>query len=153
MTVDAQHLRDAGLKVTGPRMRVLGMLAANPDRHMTAEDVYKELLSLGEEIGLATIYRVLTQFESAGLVKRHHFEGNQSVFELDEGEHHDHLVCVKCGRVIEFCDEIIERRQKKVAKQAGFDLQEHSMILYGVCRDENCSNKPKSRKPLGITLR
>ncbi len=153
MTVDAQDLRDAGLKVTGPRMRVLGMLAANADRHMTAEDVYKELLSVGEEIGLATIYRVLTQFESAGLVKRHHFEGSQSVFELDEGEHHDHLVCVKCGRVIEFCDEVIERRQKRVAKQAGFDLQEHSMILYGVCKDENCSNKPKPRKPLGITPR
>ena len=129
-------------------MRVLGMLAANANRHMTAEDVYKELLAVGEEIGLATIYRVLTQFESAGLVKRHHFEGTQSVFEIDEGEHHDHLVCVQCGRVIEFCDEVIERRQKKVAKQAGFGLQEHSMILYGVCKDENCSHKPQSRKIL-----
>ena len=147
MSVDAQDLRDVGLKVTGPRIRILGMLAANADRHMTAEDVYRELLSSGDEIGLATIYRVMTQFESAGLVKRHHFEGNQSVFELDEGEHHDHLVCVNCGRVVEFCDEIIDQRQRTVAEKAGFKLQEHSMILYGVCSDAGCANKKKPKKP------
>ncbi len=113
---------------------------------MTAEDVYRELLAADDEIGLATIYRVLTQFESAGLVKRHHFEGNQSVFELDEGEHHDHLVCVNCGRVVEFCDDVIEKRQRAVATRAGFDLQEHSMILYGVCNDASCRKKNGSRR-------
>jgi Fur family ferric uptake transcriptional regulator len=147
VNVDAQDLRDVGLKVTGPRIRILGMLAANATRHMTAEDVYRELLANGDEIGLATIYRVLTQFESAGLVKRHHFEGTQSVFELDEGEHHDHLVCVSCGRVVEFCDDIIEQRQRAVAEEAGFDLQEHSMILYGLCRNDKCANKKGAGKP------
>lgn len=105
------------------------------DRHLTAEEVYKSLLSEGEEIGLATVYRVLTQFEAAGLVKRHHFEGGNSIFELNRGEHHDHIVCVKCGRVEEFSDDVIERRQTEIAQEKHFKLTGHSLCLYGVCID------------------
>ncbi len=132
------HLRKAGLKVTTPRIKVLAILAANPERHVSAEDVYRELLVTGEDVGLATIYRVLTQFETAGLVKRLHFDANQSVFELDAGDHHDHLLCVQCGTIVEFYDDAIERRQQAVAEANGFVLQDHSMLLYGVCSDPEC---------------
>ncbi|MEE9411770.1 MAG: ferric iron uptake transcriptional regulator [Methylococcales bacterium] len=136
--MESDDLRKAGLKVTLPRLRILEMLEHNDssERHVTAENVYKKLLDAGEEIGLATVYRVLTQFEAAGLVKRHHFDANNSVFELDDGHHHDHLVCVKCGRVDEFEDEVIEKRQHEIVNKAGYQLTHHSHYLYGIC--PNC---------------
>jgi len=130
-----QELRKAGLKATLPRLKILEILERNGNRHMSAEDVYKALLESGEDVGLATVYRVLTQFESAGLVARHHFEGGTSVFELDEGKHHDHLLCVKCGRVEEFVDEVIEKRQKAIAADHNFTITDHSLYIYGVCPD------------------
>jgi len=133
--VESKDLRNAGLKVTLPRVKILEMLENVTSRHLTAEDVYKRLLDAGEEIGLATVYRVLTQFEAAGLVKRHHFEGGHSVFEIHQGKHHDHILCVKCGRVDEFMDEIIEERQQVIAKQAGFEMTDHSLHIYGICKD------------------
>ncbi|MEE9344319.1 MAG: ferric iron uptake transcriptional regulator [Methylococcales bacterium] len=135
--MESDDLRKAGLKVTLPRLRILEMLehSDNQQRHVTAETVYKNLLDAGEEIGLATVYRVLTQFEAAGLVKRHHFDANNSVFELDDGHHHDHLVCVKCGRVDEFEDDVIEKRQHDIVKKAGYTLTHHSHYLYGICPD------------------
>ena len=120
-------------------MKILSMLEEAKLRHHSAEDIYKALLEAGEEIGLATVYRVLTQFEAAGLVNRHHFEGGQAVFELNEGEHHDHMVCLKCGRVVEFMDNLIEERQKQIAADNGFTITEHSMILYGHCNRPSCS--------------
>jgi len=132
--MESHDLRKAGLKVTLPRMKILEILASNTTiRHMSAEDVYKALLEGGEDIGLATVYRVLTQFESAGLVTRHHFEGGHSVFELNEGSHHDHIVCVKCGRVDEFMDETIEQRQRAIAQKAGYEITDHSLYIYGIC--------------------
>ena len=139
--MDDQNIRDAGLKVTTPRVKILEVLENSDLRHMSAEDVYKALLERDEEIGLATIYRVLTQFEGAGLVQRHHFEGGQSVFELDHGGHHDHIVCVDCGYVEEFVDETIEKAQHEVARRKGFDLNDHSLILYGHCTKENCAHR------------
>jgi Fur family ferric uptake transcriptional regulator len=135
--MESQEIKNAGLKVTVPRIKILEMLESRGDseRHLTAEEVYKTLLSEGAEIGLATVYRVLTQFEAAGLVKRHHFESGQSVFELNRGDHHDHIVCVKCGRVEEFNDESIERRQREIANQKHFALTDHVLCLYGVCKD------------------
>lgn len=138
--MESQDLRKAGLKVTLPRMKILEILESNEQRHMSAEDMYKALLDSGEEIGLATVYRVLTQFEDAGLVTRHHFEGGQSMFELNEGEHHDHIVCVKCGRVDEFVDEVIEKRQRQIAADTGYEMTDHSLYIYGVC--------PECRKTL-----
>ncbi len=132
--METADLKKAGLKVTLPRMKILELLEASKTRHQTAEDIYKALLDAGEEIGLATVYRVLTQFEAAGLVNRHHFEGGQAVFEINEGKHHDHLVCVKCGKVIEFMDNLIEERQKKIAEDNGFKITEHSLIIYGHCK-------------------
>lgn len=134
-TVESQDLRNAGLKVTLPRMKILEILERQHDakHHLSAEDVYKILLEEGEKIGLATVYRVLTQFEAAGLVRRHYFEGGNSVFELDLGGHHDHIVCLKCGRVDEFRDEAIEQRQQKIAKDLNYQLQDHSLTLYGIC--------------------
>lgn len=129
-----KDLRKAGLKVTLPRMKILEILSQGENRHLSAEDVYKALLESGEDIGLATVYRVLTQFEGAGIVQRHYFEGNQSVFELAEGEHHDHIVCLKCGNIEEFYDEVIEQRQEQVAAERGFEVTDHSLILYGRCR-------------------
>jgi Fur family ferric uptake transcriptional regulator len=131
-----QHIRKAGLKVTSPRVKILEMLEnrSSAERHLTAEEVYKTLLHEGEEVGLATVYRVLTQFEAAGLVKRHHFEGGNSVFELESGQHHDHIVCVKCGRVEEFRDEVIEQRQREIACAVNFKLTDHSLCLYGLCQ-------------------
>jgi Fur family ferric uptake transcriptional regulator len=128
-----QELRKAGLKVTGPRIKVLGILEAHKERHLSAEDVYRILLDQGDDVGLATVYRVLTQFEAAGIVQRHNFEGGHAVFELDQGEHHDHLVCIKCARVQEFLDDEIERRQSLIAKQYQFDMTDHSLTIYGVC--------------------
>jgi len=136
-----QELKNAGLKATVPRLKILEILETNQDQHMGAEDVYKHLLDSNEDIGLATVYRVLTQFEQAGLVARHHFEGGHSVFELDHGEHHDHMLCVKCGRVDEFMDDTIEERQKAIAEKAGYKITDHSLYIYGVCSD--CQKKEK----------
>lgn len=144
--MDNQEIRDAGLKVTLPRIKILEILEENSDRHVSAEDVYKILLEKGEEIGLATVYRVLTQFEAAGLVRRHNFEGGYSVFELDRGGHHDHIVCVRCGRVAEFYDETIEKRQKKIAKEHGFEIEDHSLTLYGHCIDPECKQEKKRKR-------
>lgn len=125
-----QELRKAGLKITLPRLKILEILENVEQRHLSAEDIYKELLDSGEEIGLATVYRVLTQFESAGLVSRHNFEGGHSIFELDDGEHHDHMVCVDTGEVVEFTSDEIERLQEEVAEAHGFELIDHSLVLY-----------------------
>ena len=125
-----QELRKAGLKITLPRLKILEILESAEQRHLSAEDIYKELLDSGEEIGLATVYRVLTQFESAGLVSRHNFEGGHSIFELDDGEHHDHMVCVDTGEVVEFTSDEIERLQEEVAETHGYELIDHSLVLY-----------------------
>ena len=125
-----QELRKAGLKITLPRLKILEILENAENRHLSAEDIYKDLLDSGEEIGLATVYRVLTQFEGAGLVTRHNFEGGHSVFELDDGEHHDHMVCVDSGDVIEFTSDEIERLQHEIADEHGFELIDHSLVLY-----------------------
>ena len=135
MAAESQELKDAGLKITLPRIKILQILESSDIRHVSAEDVYKMLLKGGEEIGLATVYRVLTQFEQAGLVARHHFEGGHSVVELMPESHHDHIVCVKCGRVEEFADDEIEFRQKAVAKELGFELTDHNLNMYGLCPD------------------
>lgn len=142
--MESSDLRKAGLKVTLPRMKILEILETSETRHMSAEDVYKVLLEGNEEIGLATVYRVLTQFEAAGLVTRHHFEGGHSVFEMNEGHHHDHIVCNQCGKVVEFFDETIERCQDKVAKKSGFNIRDHSLIIYGDCTRANCPDLKKS---------
>ena len=133
--MESQDLKKVGLKVTLPRMKILELLETSDEHHLTAEDIYRMLLESGGEIGLATVYRVLTQFEAAGLVRRHHFEGGQAVFELNRGEHHDHMVCSRTGKVVEFYDEIIEQRQRAVAKQHGFEITDHSLILYGEFTD------------------
>lgn len=131
--MDNSNLKKAGLKITIPRRKILEIMEKAKEHHLSAEDIYRVLMESGEEIGLATVYRVLTQFEEAGLVSKHHFEGGQSVFELDHGIHHDHLVCVKCGRVEEFVDEFIEKRQEEIAKQAGYAITDHSLNIYGIC--------------------
>ena len=125
-----QELRKAGLKITLPRLKILEIFEQANNRHLSAEDIYKELLQSDEDIGLATVYRVLTQFEAAGLVTRHNFEGGHSVFELDDGEHHDHMVCVESGDVVEFFSEEIEALQRKMADEHGFELLDHSLVLY-----------------------
>ena len=130
MAPENDELRKAGLKVTLPRVKILNMLESADDHHMSAEDVYKALLDAGEDVGLATVYRVLTQFESAGLVLRHNFEGGHAVFEMATDDHHDHMVCAQSGKVIEFCDPIIERRQHEIAEEHGFELIDHSLTLY-----------------------
>jgi Fur family ferric uptake transcriptional regulator len=127
---ESQDLRKAGLKVTHPRMRILDTLSNSTKKHMTAEDVYRELLDQGDDIGLATVYRVLNQFETAGMVVRHHFEGGQSVYELDQDGHHDHMVCIETGKVIEFQNADIERLQREIAESHGYELEEHSLVLY-----------------------
>ncbi len=141
--MESSDLRKAGLKVTLPRVKILEILAGNYGRHLSAEDIYRALLEQSDDIGLATVYRVLTQFEAAALVKRHHFEGGTAVFELNEGEHHDHIVCMDCGRVEEFLDSDIESRQLDVANRMGFDIVEHNLILYGRCRREACPHRRK----------
>ena len=128
-------LKRAGLKATLPRLRILETLEESPNRHMSAEDLYRALLAAGESIGLATVYRVLTQFEQAGLVIRHNFDGGSAVFELAASDHHDHLVCVRCGRVTEFVDETIEERQRVIAARNGFTMTDHSLIIHGLCSD------------------
>ena len=133
MSGENHELRKAGLKVTLPRVKIMQILESSGHRHMSAEDVYKALRDADEDVGLATVYRVLTQFESAGLVMRHHFEGGHSVFEMTTDEHHDHMVCTKCGKVSEFFDEVIEERQVQVAKDLGFEISDHSLYLYGLC--------------------
>ena len=130
---ESQQLRDAGLKITMPRLKILQILEQSTAHHWSAENVYKALLEMGEDVSLATVYRVLTQFESAGLVSRHNFEGGYSVFELSQGAHHDHLVCVKCARVDEFFDEIIEERQRIIAEKAHFKMTDHALNIYGLC--------------------
>ena len=132
--MESQDLKNVGLKATLPRIKILHFLEQSKIRHMSAEDVYKALLESGEEVGLATVYRVLTQFEQAGLVSRHHFEGGQSVFELNEGKHHDHILCIKCGKVDEFVDKIIEERQQNIAREKGYEMTDHSLYIYGICK-------------------
>ncbi|KHD05814.1 Fur family transcriptional regulator [Candidatus Thiomargarita nelsonii] len=139
--MESKNLKKVGLKATLPRLRILQLLENNQQRHMTAEDVYKALLHSGEDVGLATVYRVLTQFEAAGLVIRHHFEDGLSVFELNEGKHHDHLLCVKCGAIVEFVDNVIEKQQRAIARQHGFDITEHCLYLYGIC--SKCQKKSR----------
>lgn len=138
---DSTDLKKAGLKATVPRLKILSILENSKDPHLTAEDVYRVLLEGGEEVGLATVYRVLTQFETAGLVLRHNFEAGRSVFEINHGKHHDHMVCVECGKVFEFCDAAIEQRQRKVAKSAGFVIDDHAHYLYGVCEGMKLKGK------------
>ena len=135
MSTENQELRKAGLKVTLPRVKILQILENSENKHMSAEDVYKALIEGDQDVGLATVYRVLTQFETAGLVTRHYFEGGHSVFELESGEHHDHLVCMETGKVIEFQNDTIEALQEQIAEELGYDLVDHNLVLYG---------KPKS---------
>ena len=135
------QLKDNGLKVTGPRLKILDLFERHTDAHMSAEDVYRTLLEQGVEIGVATIYRVLTQFEQAGILLRHHFETGKAVYELNKGEHHDHLVCVKCGDVTEFHNEEIERLQDKIAQDNGYRIVDHALYMYGVCAQ--CQKKEK----------
>lgn len=139
--LSAHDLHASGLKATLPRLKVLQIFRESTERHLSAEDVYKTLLVTGSDIGLATVYRVLMQFVQAGLLERQHFEGGKAVFELNEGRHHDHLVCVCCGRVEEFVDAGIEQRQREIAAERGFVLQEHALALYGVCSRAECRSK------------
>jgi Fur family ferric uptake transcriptional regulator len=138
---DPSELKNVGLKATLPRLKILSLFEASSERHLTAEDIYRVLLNEHEDIGLATVYRVLTQFEQAGLLIRHHFESGKAVFELNQGGHHDHLVCLQCGRVEEFFDAEIEKRQEKVAKDRGFTIREHSLYLYVDCAKPNCPHR------------
>ena len=135
--MDHSDIKEAGLKVTKPRIEILKLLETSEKQHYGAEEIYHELLSKNIKVGIATVYRVLTQFTSAGLIIKHNFEGDQCVFELDRGEHHDHMVDMKTGKIIEFYDEIIEQRQKEIAKEHGFELMEHSLTLYGKFKDQN----------------
>lgn len=143
-----KELKSVGLKATASRMRILELFQrahdAGTERHVTAEDIYKQLLAEDIEVGLATVYRVLTQFESAGLIVRHYFGNDRATYEVDDGAHHDHIVCTRCGRVEEFMDKEIEKRQKQIASRMGFELESHSLSLYGVCSD--CRKKEAARK-------
>jgi len=143
MTITNQELRKAGLKVTLPRVKILELLEQAERHHMSAEEVYKALIEQGEDVGLATVYRVLTQFEQAGIVERHNFENNLSVFEITQEEHHDHLVCDICGKIVEFHNEVIEEEQLKVAKEHGFKLSGHSLVLYGICNNQECQDNAR----------
>ena len=138
---NVHDLKTSGLKATGPRLRILKLFESSKVRHLSAEDVYRILMKEELDVGLATVYRVLTQFEQAGILKRHHFESGKAVFELNEGAHHDHLVCMQCGRVEEFYDAEIEKRQVRVAKERGFSIREHSLHLYADCTKPNCPYK------------
>jgi Fur family ferric uptake transcriptional regulator len=138
---ESRELKGSGLKVTVPRLKVLDLFQHSPERHLTAEDVYRRLLEEHSDIGLATVYRVLTQFEQAGLLLRHHFESGKAVFELKQGGHHDHIVCVECGHVEEFYDSEIERRQTEVAQARGFRIQDHSLHMYAECTKANCPHR------------
>jgi Fur family ferric uptake transcriptional regulator len=134
-------LKSIGLKATLPRLRILDLFEQSDKRHMTAEEVYRLLSDEGQDIGLATVYRVLTQFEQAGLLMRHHFDSDKAVFELNQGEHHDHLVCLQCGKVEEFYDSEIEKRQTRIAKERGFAIHDHSLQIYADCIKEDCPNR------------
>ena len=136
-----QDLKTTGLKATAPRLKILNLFEHTKVRHLSAEDVYRMLLQEGLDIGLATVYRVLTQFEQAGLLTRHHFESGKAVFELNHGQHHDHLVCINCGRVEEFLDPEIERRQMQIAAERGFEIREHALYLYADCVKKNCPHR------------
>lgn len=138
---NADELKSSGLKATLPRIKILEVFQRSARRHMTAEDVFKVLLTDGADVGLATVYRVLMQFEQAGILSRNHFEAGKAVFELNEGKHHDHLVCLDCGRVEEFFDPEIEKRQKAVAHSRGFELQDHALALYAACTKKNCEHR------------
>jgi Fur family transcriptional regulator, ferric uptake regulator len=140
---NSQDLKTIGLKATMPRLRILDLFQASKVRHLSAEDVYRMLIAENLDVGLATVYRVLTQFEHAGLLQRHHFESGKAVFELNQGTHHDHLVCLQCGRVEEFVDAEIEKRQERIAKQHGFAIHEHALSIYADCIKPNCPHKPK----------
>lgn len=135
------HLKNAGLKSTAPRIKILKLFESGQERHMSAEEVYKFLLSSGEDVGLATVYRVLTQFEQVGLLVRHYFEGGKSVFELNQGKHHDHIVCLQCAHVEEFYDAAIETRQEKAAAERGFCIRDHSLYIYADCTKDACPNR------------
>jgi Fur family ferric uptake transcriptional regulator len=141
--MESEELRNVGLKVTTPRLKILGLLEKATARHMTAESIYRQLTESGEVIGLATVYRALAQFEAAGLITRHHFEGGQTVYELERGPHHDHIVCVHCGRVEEFYDKVIEDRQREIAAKLGFNLSDHALTLYGECSGPDCAGRKK----------
>jgi Fur family ferric uptake transcriptional regulator len=141
--MESADLKKAGLKATLPRLKILDILESSDQRHMSAEDVYKALIDAGEEVGLATVYRVLTQFEAAGLVIRHNFEGGYAVFELERGHHHDHIVCVQCGRVEEFYDQTIEDRQKAVVAAKGYAINDHSLVIYGNCTRPKCPHRSR----------
>ncbi|MGB8251054.1 MAG: ferric iron uptake transcriptional regulator [Azonexus sp.] len=143
---DPQSLKNMGLKATVPRLKILELFEKSSLRHMTAEDVYRMLIADNMDIGLATVYRVLTQFEQAGLLERHFFESGKAVFEINRGSHHDHLVCIDCGRVEEFYDAEIERRQNSIAEERGFAIEEHALYLYARCAKTNCPNREKSAK-------
>lgn len=139
--IDHPDLKSVGLKVTLPRTKILQILENTDAQHLSAEEIYKALMDQGDDVGLATVYRVLTQFESAGLIMRHNFGEGKSVFEIDQGEHHDHIVCLQCGKVIEFVDSVIEERQEEIAKKNNFKMTDHSLYIYGFCSD--CVNKKK----------
>jgi Fur family ferric uptake transcriptional regulator len=139
--MSSRNLKKLGLKATLPRIRVLQLLEETERRHLSAEDVYKALLANGDDVGLATVYRVLTQFETAGILTRHHFEGGLSVFELNKGHHHDHLLCVKCGKIFEFVSEEIEQKQKEIADKLDFSIEDHCLYIYGMCRKQNCEHE------------
>ncbi len=143
------ELKSTGLKATVPRLKILEIFQKGEQRHMTAEDVYRALLDDHSDVGLATVYRVLTQFEQAGLLSRSHFESGKAVYELNEGQHHDHLVCLDCGRVEEFYDAEIEKRQQVVAKAKGFVIADHALSLYANCSKDNCPSRPKSLRTGG----
>lgn len=141
MSENSKNLKTIGLKATYPRLKILDLFQNSELRHLTAEDVYRQLMAEGMDIGLATVYRVLTQFEQAGLLERHYFEAGKAVFELNEGGHHDHLVCLQCGTVEEFFDPEIEKRQNSIAKARGFEVREHALYLYADCIKPNCPNR------------
>ena len=143
---NVEELKSSGLKATLPRIKILELFQQSTQRHLTAEDVYKLLLTEGSDIGLATVYRVLMQFEQAGILARNHFEAGKAVFELNEGKHHDHLVCVSCGRVEEFFDAEIEKRQQQIAAERGYKLHDHALSLYVVCNRDGCSGKATGQK-------
>ena len=145
MAITNQDLRKAGLKVTLPRIKILELLESATDHHLSAEEIYKTLLEQGEDVGLATVYRVLTQFEAAGIIERHNFENNHSVFEIMQEDHHDHLVCPGCNRVVEFINDVIESEQHKVAEQEGFTLTGHSLNLYGYCSSPACQEQSRKK--------
>lgn len=133
--MDTPNLKEAGLKATTPRIRILEILESGADQHFSAENIFSHLRDRGEDIGLATVYRVLTQFEEAGIVCRHRFEDGRAIYEINTGEHHDHIVCLQCGKVEEFVDELIEKRQREIAEKAGFDMTDHCLYIYGLCAD------------------